>query len=64
MRKPTYEEQAFLNMEKAKYGGRRGVTVRRLSPKIGRNDKCPCGSGVKFKKCCGETIQSRKTEVL
>lgn len=20
--------------------------------KIGRNDKCPCGSGVKFKKCC------------
>lgn len=22
------------------------------SPKIGRNDSCPCGSGKKFKKCC------------
>lgn len=27
--------------------------VRRLSPKIGRNDPCSCGSGKKFKKCCG-----------
>jgi len=25
----------------------------RESPKIGRNDPCPCGSGKKFKKCCG-----------
>lgn len=24
----------------------------RSSPKIGRNDLCPCGSGKKFKKCC------------
>ena len=23
------------------------------APKIGRNDPCPCGSGKKFKKCCG-----------
>src|ERR1039458_5145355 len=22
------------------------------APKIGRNDRCPCGSGLKFKKCC------------
>ncbi|MFT5519591.1 MAG: SEC-C motif-containing protein [Enterobacterales bacterium] len=27
-------------------------TVRNESPKIGRNDPCPCGSGKKFKKCC------------
>jgi hypothetical protein len=27
--------------------------VRRTAPKIGRNDPCPCGSGKKFKKCCG-----------
>jgi SWIM/SEC-C metal-binding protein len=26
--------------------------VRRLQPKIGRNDPCPCGSGKKYKKCC------------
>ena len=26
----------------------------RPSPKIGRNEPCPCGSGKKFKKCCGK----------
>jgi tetratricopeptide (TPR) repeat protein len=28
-------------------------TVRRSEPKVGRNDPCPCGSGKKYKKCCG-----------
>ncbi len=28
-------------------------TVVRESPKVGRNDPCPCNSGKKFKKCCG-----------
>ena len=28
-------------------------TVRREMPKVGRNEPCPCGSGKKFKKCCG-----------
>lgn len=27
-----------------------------LSKKIGRNDPCPCGSGKKFKKCCGANV--------
>jgi preprotein translocase subunit SecA len=27
--------------------------VRRTNDKTGRNDPCPCGSGKKFKKCCG-----------
>jgi uncharacterized protein YecA (UPF0149 family) len=27
--------------------------VIRDTPKVGRNDPCPCGSGKKFKKCCG-----------
>jgi preprotein translocase subunit SecA len=27
--------------------------IRRDSPKVGRNDACPCGSGKKYKKCCG-----------
>jgi len=30
-----------------------GVTVRRTTPKVGRNDPCPCGSGKKYKQCCG-----------
>ncbi|HNE73253.1 MAG TPA: UPF0149 family protein, partial [Giesbergeria sp.] len=28
-------------------------TLVRETPKVGRNDPCPCGSGKKFKKCCG-----------
>jgi Protein of unknown function (DUF1186)/SEC-C motif len=27
--------------------------IRRATPKIGRNEPCPCGSGKKYKKCCG-----------
>jgi uncharacterized protein len=27
-------------------------TFRRVMPKVGRNDPCPCGSGKKFKHCC------------
>jgi len=30
-----------------------GGTVRREAPKVGRNDPCPCGSGKKYKHCCG-----------
>ena len=26
--------------------------MARRPPKVGRNEPCPCGSGVKFKKCC------------
>ena len=36
-------------------GGVKGVTIRKskdVTP-LGRNDPCPCGSGKKFKKCCG-----------
>ena len=29
------------------------VTVVRTGPKVGRNDPCPCGSGKKYKHCCG-----------
>jgi hypothetical protein len=27
--------------------------IHRTEPKVGRNDPCPCGSGKKYKKCCG-----------
>ena len=29
------------------------TTVTRVGEKVGRNDSCPCGSGKKYKKCCG-----------
>ncbi len=39
-------------------GGKSGPepvsTMRRDTPKVGRNDDCPCGSGKKYKKCCGK----------
>ena len=30
------------------------ITFHRAMPKVGRNDPCPCGSGKKFKACCGK----------
>ena len=30
------------------------VTIRRETPKVGRNDPCPCGSGKKYKQCHGK----------
>lgn len=46
-------QQAAQNS--AMKNGRQGqsVTVTRSVPKVGRNDPCPCGSGKKYKNCCG-----------
>lgn len=34
------------------------VQVVRTAPKVGRNDPCPCGSGKKYKNCCGKNVSS------
>ena len=34
-------------------GSEKGRTVRNSNKKVGVNDPCPCGSGKKYKKCCG-----------
>jgi len=34
-------------------GSVKGETIRKVSTEIGRNDPCFCGSGLKYKKCCG-----------
>ena len=44
----------------AKATGR--VDIREFR-RIGRNDKCPCGSGVKFKKCCGRNLAADDNRV-
>lgn len=37
------------------YGGKVVLDpYKRTAPKLGRNDPCSCGSGKKFKKCCGK----------
>ena len=33
---------------------KKSISNRNSTPKIGRNDPCPCGSGKKYKKCCGK----------
>ena len=34
--------------------GQKKVTIKREAAKVGRNDPCPCGSGKKYKNCCGQ----------
>ena len=47
----------YAHLGRSVLGGA-GETVAQASrrvTRVGRNDPCPCGSGKKFKKCCGET---------
>lgn len=37
------------------------MPIVRATPKVGRNDPCPCGSGRKVKKCCGDTPTAPST---
>jgi preprotein translocase subunit SecA len=41
-----------------KQAAKKPVTVKRDRPKVGRNDPCPCGSGKKYKKCCGREAEA------
>ena len=48
-------ELAIANSTKAEDGKSKGKTkVKTKEENIGRNDPCPCGSGKKYKKCCGK----------
>ena len=47
-----FERHRQMNARAAKESS----TFRRDTPKIGRNAPCPCGSGKKFKQCCGKTL--------
>ncbi len=37
-------------------GGKGGKGGQKVSPKLGRNEPCPCGSQKKYKKCCGAPV--------
>jgi len=39
--------------KEAQSAGGGGVKQRVVDEKVGRNEPCPCGSGKKYKKCCG-----------
>lgn len=46
--------QRLVRPQGASTGANAGGTTMRDTPKVGRNDPCPCGSGKKFKKCCAK----------
>ena len=49
-----YEQQGRLQESRTLLASVQSTAdLRRSEPKVGRNDPCPCGSGKKFKKCCG-----------
>ena len=63
----SLEEANFIGNEVMKFFNNtrlwvtKGYTPEELNPttvikkeKVGRNDPCPCGSGKKYKKCCGK----------
>lgn len=55
-RQEHHEDARFLRRDGTWYyaGGKvRGADPVVKGPKTGRNDPCPCGSGKKYKKCCG-----------
>ena len=54
-RQEAYEEDLLAlkgTLKKGKKAPPKGVPAR-TEQKIGRNKKCPCGSGKKYKNCCG-----------
>jgi len=52
-----FEGRSAEEIYAAEHGGSEGEMevqqIRRETPKVGRNAPCPCGSGKKYKKCCG-----------
>ena len=51
---PQWEEIFSESELKKLYKEQKESTTIRKGKKIGRNDPCPCGSGKKYKKCCGK----------
>jgi preprotein translocase subunit SecA len=49
---PEQQSKASDIVSEAAAAGEKAKPVR-TGPKVGRNDPCPCGSGKKFKQCCG-----------
>jgi SEC-C motif-containing protein len=55
----SHRERSTFKRRNGRWYFHRGEVIKerpivRDQPKIGRNDPCPCGSGKKYKKCCGK----------
>lgn len=52
---PPHEEQGRVHGPHCNHHHGSSLSpIKRVTPKVGRNDDCPCGSQKKFKKCCGK----------
>ena len=51
---PQWEQLLPEEKKKELYKKQKASATIVKGPKIGRNDPCPCGSGKKYKKCCGK----------
>jgi preprotein translocase subunit SecA len=52
-REHTMQREKVVEPVNASHGDQPKKPVSRSSDKVGRNEPCPCGSGKKYKKCCG-----------
>jgi SWIM/SEC-C metal-binding protein len=52
------EEEDVSDLRKLMRSDEKPDPKPRLPPKVSGNDYCPCGSGKKFKKCCGAATAS------
>jgi len=53
LEKRKAQQERQMRLQSREKEAEKPQTVRRQMAKIGRNDPCPCGSGKKYKKCCG-----------
>ncbi|GAB7023839.1 preprotein translocase subunit SecA [Salidesulfovibrio brasiliensis] len=53
VKEEEFQHDTGDDLEYSGAGDEEKKPVRRKEPKVGRNEPCPCGSGRKYKKCCG-----------
>ncbi|HBQ21576.1 MAG: preprotein translocase subunit SecA [Deltaproteobacteria bacterium GWA2_38_16] len=56
IRQKQAQELAFIHGNLGRDKAEAPKPVTRVQEKVGRNDPCPCGSGKKYKKCCGNKL--------
>ena len=51
---PWIYDRQFNEVTVSFFNNSETFTLKGMNKKVGRNDKCPCGSYLKIKKCCGK----------
>jgi SEC-C motif domain protein len=56
VKREHHERSRFERLDDRWYYVDASAPMTRARPAVGRNDPCPCGSGKKYKKCCGASL--------